>query len=256
MKINKKQVGKRIRSLRHSHNLTLEEVAKEIHAKGKSTVNAWERGATIPSKGFLKALCSLFDVSEDYLFFGSVDEYLLNLIIDDYQSEDSLTRISIENYLNLSSERLDFMDSLPFNYSQDEAPNIAKDADTNAIKDIVTSDLQSLKKFLGAKLKYNNDREILKMVSVWFNNKSTAPMNSFLGEYRQLRHYISLSVPGVMGAGNKTVSEVMKSPNISNKRQAIDLIYRGKLSDLHLKMLQELSQLKESYEKEIHQLDD
>lgn len=256
MKIDKKQVGQRIKELRQSRNLTLDEVAKIIHAKGKSTVNAWERGATVPRNDFLVSLCKLFNVSKEELLFGSLDTYLLNLIINDYQSENSLTHSSIENYLNLTSERLDFLDSLPFNYAQEEAPQVVKKADADAIRYAVTPKISLLTDFLGPKLKYNNDREILKLVAKWFNKLAEEPMNSFLGQYRELKHDLSMWVPSAMGLSNKTVDEVLAQSNYaSNKQEALELIFKSKMADLQTTMLKDLEQLKSSYEKQAQKLD-
>lgn len=257
MQINKKQVGQRIKRLRHSRNLTLDEVADKIHAKGKSTVNAWERGATLPSKGFLKQLCKLFNVSKEYLFFGSLDEYLLNLVIDDYQSDGSLTHSDIVNYLNLTTERLNFVDSLTINASKEEAARRLNNAETDAIKDAIINNLSSLKEFLDGKLKYNNDSEILLSVATWFFKHSEGPLNSFLGQYRGLMHAVSEEPLGTIGFSDMTVSEVMElSPSIaSTKEKALDIIFKSRLTDIQENTINKLTKLRKDYEEQTQHLE-
>ena len=254
MKIDKQQVGARIKTLRHSKNMTLSDVAEMIHAKGKSTVNSWERGATLPRDKFMNKLCSLFDVSKNYILFGSLDDYLVRLVLSDYISNNSITRSNISNYMNYTSNRLDFIDSMPFNVSPEENPEaILSDADSNAVKDILNSNLTELNAFLGKNLKYNNDYKILQAVADWFGKQSTYPMNSFMGQYRQLRHLLNLYTPSAMGFSNKTVLEVKNSLKIE-PREALDTIFKSKMGDLQQSWYDDMSKLKREYQEQLKHL--
>ena len=69
MRIDKKEVGKRLRELRKDSNLTLAEVASRCGVSGKSTVNTWEKGRAYPKKHIDK-LAKMYRTTVDYLNFG------------------------------------------------------------------------------------------------------------------------------------------------------------------------------------------
>jgi transcriptional regulator with XRE-family HTH domain len=56
----------RLRSLRQSHDLTLEQLANELGLV-KQTINNWEKGVRAPSLEASIALAEYFNVSLDYL---------------------------------------------------------------------------------------------------------------------------------------------------------------------------------------------
>ena len=67
--INKKQVGRRILSIRKRRNLTLIDFAKKIGA-GKSSVSDWEKGFRLPSEGILTKIAIMVNTSVDKLLYG------------------------------------------------------------------------------------------------------------------------------------------------------------------------------------------
>ena len=79
--INKKQVGRRILSIRKRRNLTLIDFAKKIGA-GKSSVSDWEKGFRLPSEGILTKIAIMGNTSVDKLLYGDG----INEIEDLYKS--------------------------------------------------------------------------------------------------------------------------------------------------------------------------
>ena len=67
--INKKQVGRRILSIRKRRNLTLIDFAKKIGA-GKSSVSDWEKGFRLPPEGILTKIAIMGNISVDKLLYG------------------------------------------------------------------------------------------------------------------------------------------------------------------------------------------
>lgn len=261
MKIDKRQVGLRIKTLRHSKNMTLSDVAEMVHAKGKSTVNSWERGATLPRDKFMTKLCSLFGVSKNYILFGSLDDYLISLVLSDYISDDSITHFEISNYMNYTSNRLDFINSIPLNFSPDEDPEaIISDADCDEVKKILKSNLTELKTYLGKCLKYNNDYKILQLVAKWFRDQSAYAMDSFMGQYRHLKNFLSLYVPTNLGLGNVDISNENVSLVASHfdmkPKEALDAIFNSKMGELQLAWFKDLDELKEEYQEQLKSLTD
>lgn len=62
--------GTRIRNLRKSHKLSQAELGEAIGC-AKNTVCSWENGRDVPQRDFVIAMAQLFNVSTDYIFFGS-----------------------------------------------------------------------------------------------------------------------------------------------------------------------------------------
>jgi transcriptional regulator with XRE-family HTH domain len=56
----------RLRQLRHSHQLTAEQLGKEFDVS-KQTVSRWELGERLPPLDVVTALAEYFNVSLDYL---------------------------------------------------------------------------------------------------------------------------------------------------------------------------------------------
>lgn len=67
--INKKQVGRRILSIRKRRNLTLIDFAKKIGAS-KSSVSDWEKGFRLPPESVLFKIAIMGNTSIDKLLYG------------------------------------------------------------------------------------------------------------------------------------------------------------------------------------------
>jgi transcriptional regulator with XRE-family HTH domain len=72
MSFSKKIFSQRLRELRHSQQLTIEQLAKGLGLV-KQTVGNWETGARVPSLELMVSLADFFDVSLDYLVGRSDD---------------------------------------------------------------------------------------------------------------------------------------------------------------------------------------
>lgn len=67
--INKKQVGRRIMTIRKRNYLTLIEFAKKIGAS-KSSASDWEKGFRLPSEGVLTKIAIMGNTTVDKLLYG------------------------------------------------------------------------------------------------------------------------------------------------------------------------------------------
>ena len=67
--INKKQVGRRIMTIRKRNYLTLIEFAKKI-GTSKSSVSDWEKGFRLPSEGILTKIAIMGNTTVDKLLYG------------------------------------------------------------------------------------------------------------------------------------------------------------------------------------------
>lgn len=69
-KINKKEVGERIRKIRFSKGLTLEQFGNLFHAV-KSNVQSWENGDCLPNKRRLQKIAQMANIGVTELLYGN-----------------------------------------------------------------------------------------------------------------------------------------------------------------------------------------
>ncbi len=129
LKVNKRNVGLRIRQIRNSLNLTLEEFGKifssDVNNKlnaGKSNVSTWERGDSLPNKQRLEIIAKKGNITVNELLYGSLDEFLDNNLasILEYQTgnkissneEYSIARLQFKKWLedrNITLENIHYI---------------------------------------------------------------------------------------------------------------------------------------------------
>lgn len=129
LKVNKRNVGLRIRQIRNSLNLTLEEFGKifssDVNNKlnaGKSNVSTWERGDSLPNKQRLEIIAKKGNMTVNELLYGSLDEFLDNNLasILEYQTgnkissneEYSIARLQFKKWLedrNITLENIHYI---------------------------------------------------------------------------------------------------------------------------------------------------
>ncbi len=64
--LNKKEIGNRIKIIRHDNNLTLRDLAKVLNTTS-STISAYETGKTLILTAFAYQICKKYKVSLDWL---------------------------------------------------------------------------------------------------------------------------------------------------------------------------------------------
>ena len=79
--INKLLVGKRIRDIRLSLGLSMEEFGNRLDTS-KGAVNNWEKGKNLPNISRLKKIASFKNQSINQLLYGDFNSYVKHLIIN------------------------------------------------------------------------------------------------------------------------------------------------------------------------------
>lgn len=259
MKENKKAIGKRIHDLRIRKNVSMEELANNVGAGGKSTINTWEKGITLPRPNYLMKLSKYFDVDIDYLKYGSLKNYLIDLVIDDWDKKDSIIYDDLEQYLKVATDYSGFRNGFSLNTPNDKLGDFYHDGELSFIRNTINSNYSEISKFLGSTLKYRNDIEILEELKNWFRASANRVGSSFLGLIRLYQDGIEKWMPNSMGDSNKTIADVKndKSDFMSqwSDKQILDSIYQSKLFDWQLNALNRLSQLKQDYLKELKKIE-
>lgn len=95
-------LGSRIKQIRLSHGLTMEEFGKKFNTS-KGTVNNWEKERNSPNRENLMAIAHLGDMSVDELLNGSEESIWQRItsLIDDYSKKNNV-------YINFKALNLTF----------------------------------------------------------------------------------------------------------------------------------------------------
>lgn len=94
LETNKIEIGSRIKTIRKNKNFSMQKLADLVDVAGKSTINEWEKGRSLPSKEKLQLLAKVLDVNFRYLVFGSFTEFVKETMlfsIDNKTSEKLTT---------------------------------------------------------------------------------------------------------------------------------------------------------------------
>lgn len=107
MAIDKKAVGQRIKLIRQTKGMTLEEFGKLFDAS-KGNVSLWEKGSSLPSNERIKKIAYIGNMSVDQLIYGDSD---IKKSLDEEQTE--VLSNYVENKKEISKyERKLFKDSM------------------------------------------------------------------------------------------------------------------------------------------------
>mgnify|MGYP003226815460 CR=1 FL=1 len=260
LKENKKEIGERIHDLRIRKNLSMEELANNIGVGGKSTINTWEKGVTLPRPNYLMRLSKYFGVDINYLKYGSLKNYLIDLVIDDWDKENSIISADLEHYLEVATDYSGFKNGFPLSVPDEKLGDFYHEGELSFIRNAINSNYSEIANFLGSTLKYENDIEILKELRKWLRASANRVGSSFLGLTRLYQDGIEKWMPNTMGYSDKTVKDVKndKSDFMAQwpDKQILDSIYQSKLVDWQLDALDKLSQLKQEYLKELQKIED
>lgn len=257
MKENKNEIGERIHDLRIRKNVSMEELANSIGAGGKSTINTWEKGITLPRPNYLKKLSEYFGIDVNYLKYGSLKNYLINLVIDDWDKKDSIIFDDLEQYLKVATDYSEFENGFPINVPLDKFGDFYHEGALSFIRNVINNNYSEIADFLGSTLKYENDIEILEDLKNWFRASANRFGTRFIGLSRLIRDGIEKWMPSSMGYENETIDDVKNRGGFMSKwsdEQILDAIYQSKLSDWQVDALGKLSKLQENYFIELNKL--
>lgn len=137
MEINKKVIGQRIKSIRQSKGMTLEEFGSLIDNSSKSNVSKWETGVSIPNNNRLKLIATLGRMTVNELLYGSFENYISNVILEN-SNEDFIQRDVLDMTIKEANK-------LNLTYGQDqELYNLYKDLFTLKIKQTTANVLRKM----------------------------------------------------------------------------------------------------------------
>ena len=93
MEIDKRALGQRIKSIRQSKGLTMEQFGKLFDNASKGVVSNWEKGSNVPNNERLKMIATAGGITVDELLHGSRYEYAYKLFNELYDNLDDSKKI-------------------------------------------------------------------------------------------------------------------------------------------------------------------
>lgn len=102
MSINKKAVGQRIKLIRQSKGMTLEEFGKLLEAS-KGNVSTWEKGVSLPSNKRIKKLASIGNMTVEELLYGNP---IVKTSVDKEQYEKGMNFVDSKREIVLQELKL------------------------------------------------------------------------------------------------------------------------------------------------------
>lgn len=113
MKYNRSDVSKRLKELRISKNMTIEEWA-EVFGLNNSSISRWENGS-VPHPRTLDKIAEVSGVTKDYILYGTYEEY-----VQSFFRQFPNTFKFISKFDSFFSDIVEFMSSNYYTYGDDE----------------------------------------------------------------------------------------------------------------------------------------
>ena len=295
MEVNKQALGARIRELRKSHNMSMESLAEKVGASGKSTINSWEKGVTKPRPKFLSKLSEVLGVEKEFLEFGSPEQYIKSVVLDDFFSDASRLDGPFREYLKVKYPDYDqlvgslragvendyekkygyYEKKYGYFWSEDitlfeqfyiDASKAEKDGLSKLLADYMSGKSDSIIRNLGDSV-YGRDELIIERVIEMLISDGIDP--DFKGKSNKiknrLRSFMKQSFmeqsSAIIGPGRKNFDETYK--RISNlwagelsERKILDYTYESLLMGILSDTMERIKELDNDHAKKVSKLDD
>ncbi|WP_125606376.1 helix-turn-helix domain-containing protein [Lapidilactobacillus bayanensis] len=260
MKVNKIEVGRRIYELRTAKNLSMSELANKINVSGKSTVNEWEKGRTLPNKKTLRKLADFLGVDENYILFGSLQSYVVDLIKYQWKQMDNEPN-------ELTSAIYEYLSRLTTIKQDAEKFTMTPPTDTMisqlALKGhYIESLLQACLPDIMKELKDNNisyeDEKIIQVATRCIVSETIGRGATFSGEVQRLKNAlidISNTSNITLIPENMTIDEYVKlygGDSRDDPRSVYESYYSGRMYNLIESFKTEINTLNDEYKSNVN----
>lgn len=256
--------GQRIYRVRKSLNMTMSEFAKVIDVSGKSTVNEWEKDRAAPSDQSLKKIALISSAEENWLKYGSPEEYLYKILYAESFKETEL-RNKILSYIELKIELPNVL-NIP---SMDASGNAMKysvllkkvkeltDIEISIVIEDNIKDL--LSEFENKNDVYSQDILLIKKAITFFSNEAIEQEFTFEGEYRIIEDALKAHTPrsSISPSSYSTFESYLQTlpDSMFDLNEKIDLYYSARLSDVVLDAMIKIKDIKQERLEKIKELD-
>ncbi|MGO2564397.1 helix-turn-helix domain-containing protein [Brochothrix thermosphacta] len=248
-------MGGRIKRIRNSLNMTMEEFAKAIKVSGKSTVNEWEKDRSIPSYTNLKNIATLASVDANWIIHGTPREYVFKVLREEALRNSDL-RSDILSYLSTRVE-LPSLNNMPLSEIKEldlkgSLDKIKQDTDIKVIEtlDFFFEDILKTFNILSKKDIYTKEHHIIDLASLYFEEELVSVQNTFEGALRNIDKFFTASGLGKPRTYDKSLEDIIDNSLQKEEKEInaqIDSYYFNKLNDLFLNTLHESQKIQKEY---------
>lgn len=254
MEIDKKGVGLRLAKSRKEKNLTLNDVASFLSVSGKTTVNAWEKGRSYPKK-HIKELAKLYGIDENYLKFGSLNEYVKQILFDEFKKDTSNVKTWIFEYFRKFYDYNQVVHGFHLdkngNYisNQDEDLEWLKDYEKECFDKFLKDNLDNIVKEIEKNSIGYNDTKIKQLVIRYITILTLKKKSEFMSITKNITYKlneIDFNDINVHGLEFNNISDV---PNRIAKtvEEKKEIFFKLKLSNMIMDFNNEIRNLEKEY---------
>ena len=254
MEIYKKGVGLRLAKSRKEKNLTLNDVASFLSVSGKTTVNAWEKGRSYPKK-HIKELAKLYGIDENYLKFGSLNEYVKQILFDEFKKDTSNVKTWIFEYFRKFYDYNQVVHGFHLdkngNYiaNQDEDLEWLKDYERECFDKFLKDNLDNIVKEIEKNSIGYNDTKIKQLVIRYITILTLKKKSEFMSITKNITYKlneIDFNDINVHGLEFNNISDV---PNRIAKtvEEKKEIFFKLKLSNMIMDFNNEIRNLEKEY---------
>lgn len=260
--IDKIQLGLRLKTLRNKKNMTMNDVAVYVGASGRSTINSWEKGRTIPSKNSLEMLSKLYGLKTEKILYGDETSYINAILTYILDNEDQYKDINdkISKYLKIAIN-LNNVDDFAQEHLSDMSPVEFVDEVQNKYNEEAHKAMSPIIEIVSNKIKddsisYFNFEKVMTILKVTIDEYIDKNFNTFIGQQNLLNHYMNkFKINYKFSSMNfKSLEEYLEfnKDNVDLKKD-IDNYYRDKLiNDIRTFVIKETTLLSKEYDDNIN----
>lgn len=184
MEIDKQAVGRRICDRRQHMGLSMAALAIAIGVAGKSTINDWEKGRSLPSAPALKQLAQTLKTTSGFLYYGSLPTYTFAVLKRDGLNHSEFN-VLLWEYIDLTTTNPNLLSGAVFNDEQADAANVSSaiiepHIDT-ALQEIIPAVLDQ---FVGPD--YPDEPELISRACNVFRQRIQLIRRTFTGKYNRI----------------------------------------------------------------------
>ncbi|MFB9768691.1 helix-turn-helix domain-containing protein [Lactiplantibacillus modestisalitolerans] len=252
MQINKQATGQRIHQLRQTAHLSMAELASAVGVAGKSTINDWEKGRTLPRAERLQRLANVLATTPDFLLHGSLSEYA-RAILKTNGLNNSEFNVLLWEYIDLTTTNPNILSGDAFNPTTNHRS-------TTEIRDRVIDPVidRALDELLPKLLQhlttapYPDSDEIINQANELFRNRIQVIRRTFTGKYNRIIRLIdNVDLYEKLGT-DADLKDYLNQATPTTSGYDIDRAYQQKMNALLTIFHQQLNQLNAEYQAALH----
>lgn len=239
--INKKELGKRIKSIRQGLGKNLEDFGKLMPTvANRSLVSAWENGRYVPSNERLKAIADIGDITVDELLHGNQKDRLFNLLCSAMEEN---SKVYSEDLVKSVIKYLDTYDNLTDTIVSINDPEKSADYEDQSIRNFLRTNLNGFMKY-NSNLDFNQPSQIVDLFIRYINTISREANKTYSGASAVIMNAVDTIDP--YSYTTQSIDEYVKDHDkmLMTKEQAVERYF---VYQLYKNVIEVVTNLNDDY---------